>query len=109
MGSCQRALPATPRRLLACLATYFLVPARAGTTSTCSARRLEPEGGGQYQGVFVALKPLPALEPHPILSRQPPLSPGQERFFKDYTGVPARVSGSTWARGGGGLGDGSGP
>ena len=73
MGSCQRALPATPRRLLACLATYFLVPARAGTTSTCSARRLEPEGGGQCQGVCCPQTPTSTWTPPYPESPAPPI------------------------------------
>ena len=48
----------------------------------------EPEGDGRYK-VPAALKLLPALDPNPILSSNPPLLLWSGAFIKDYTGVPS--------------------
>ena len=48
----------------------------------------EPEGDGQFK-VPAALKLLPALDPNPILSSNPPLLLWSGAFIKDYTGVPS--------------------
>ena len=62
----------------------------------------EPEGGGQYRGVrcpqtsaSTSFLPDPDAQITPFF--------GQVLLIKVYTGVPARVSGAAWARGGGGL------
>ena len=44
--------------------------------------------------MFAALKHTPALDPDPILSRNPSLCCGQVPVVKDLPGMPARVSGA---------------
>ena len=106
-----REVPARPSRdpatILARPDAYLSLPPRAGTTSIGAARRASQRGVGNSK-VYIALKQLPALEPNPVLSCKPPLSPPQGLYFKEMTGAPTRVSGAAWAGVGGGLGGRSG-
>ena len=58
--------------------------------------------------VGVALKHVPALDYNPTLRRKTPQSRAQVLFFKDFSGVPSRLSGRTFGKGVGGLGGSSG-
>jgi len=83
-----------------CLGSRSLRPlARAGRTTPVLARR-PSQRGVTYTKVCAALKLMPALHSHPVLNRQPPLSPAPGDFIKDYTGVRTRVLGAAWTRGG---------
>ena len=96
-GRCPRALPADSRRFWRQFNAYLPVPARAGTTSSCSARRPIQRGVGNTR-VPAALKHLLEVDPHPNLNRQPPLSHLQVLFIKEMTGVPTHFSGGRLGR-----------
>ena len=76
-------------------------------TSTLSAER-RIRDWEVSSTVGVALKHVPALDSNPTLRRKTPQSRAQVLFFKDFSGVPSRLSGRTFGKGVGGLGGSSG-
>ena len=90
--------PQVTALILACADAFLPVPARAGMTSSCSARRRRQEGVGSIK-VFAALRHLPPLDSHPVLSCQPLLSQCAGASFNDYTGVPSCLSGGRLGKG----------
>ena len=90
-----------------CPATYFPLSACAGMTSTLSAER-QIRDWEVSSTVGVALKHVPALDSNPTLRRKTPQSRAQVLFFKDFSGMPSRLSGRTFGKGVGGLGGSSG-
>ena len=70
---------------------FFSVPHSRRYDFELLCETSEPEGDGQFK-VPAALKLLPALDPNPILSSNPPLLLWSGAFIKDYTSVPSRFS-----------------
>ena len=67
-------------------------------TSTLSAER-QIRDWEVSSTVGVALKHVPALDSNPTLRRKTPQSRAQVLFFKDFSGVPSRLSGRTFGKG----------